>query len=257
VKPQPPGLFTGSQRDCENFRAWVFQLAEYFALMGIFQDEQKIQYTGTLLRNGAATWFRTVRQAPNPITVWDEFVRNLEANFVPSNAAKVARNKLASLKQSGSAREYIREFRTLVLDIPNMNESEKLDKFTRDLKPFLRREVEMKDPTTFSEAVQIVEKLDAVSYSAHNSYQRQQSDTSSESDSDFDAVDTPSEPEGPMPMELNAVRPSTGTPTTHRFTKLTPELRAQLLEEGRCLYCRELGHILQECPKRPERPPPR
>src|ERR1700716_802251 len=36
------------------------------------------------------------------------------------------------------------------------------------------------------------------------------------------------------------------------FTKLTPEVRAQLLKEGKCLYCRETGHVVAQCPKKPK-----
>src|SRR5207248_4944677 len=34
--------------------------------------------------------------------------------------------------------------------------------------------------------------------------------------------------------------------------KLTPELQKQLMAEGKCLFCHEKGHILSNCPKRPQ-----
>src|SRR5947207_7117560 len=50
----------------------------------------------------------------------------------------------------------------------------------------------------------------------------------------------------------NPRQPSTPKPPFKRHLKLTPELRKQLMAEGKCLFCREKGHILPNCPKRPQ-----
>ena len=50
----------------------------------------------------------------------------------------------------------------------------------------------------------------------------------------------------------NPRQPSTLKPPFKRHQKLTPELRKQLMAEGKCLFCREKGHILPNCPKRPQ-----
>ena len=38
------------------------------------------------------------------------------------------------------------------------------------------------------------------------------------------------------------------TPTANRTTKMTDEAREQLLKEGKCFYCKLLGHISRDCP---------
>src|SRR6266480_2190771 len=50
----------------------------------------------------------------------------------------------------------------------------------------------------------------------------------------------------------NPRQPSTPKPPFKRHPKLTPELRKQLIAEGKCLFCREKGHILSNCPKHPQ-----
>ncbi|EFN54469.1 hypothetical protein CHLNCDRAFT_52911 [Chlorella variabilis] len=74
---------------------------------------------------------------------------------------------------------------------------------------------------------------------------------------------------GPQPMELGAVmhnrhnpasgnrwdrqQPSSFSPGNRRQPdrpKLTPELRQQLLREGKCFYCRKTGHMALQCPER-------
>ena len=75
---------------------------------------------------------------------WDQFCRELRANFCPLNAAKLARDKLHVYRQTGSLRDYIAGFRTLILDVPGMSEDEKLDKFCRGLSyNLLRRELDL------------------------------------------------------------------------------------------------------------------
>src|SRR5436305_10837460 len=54
------------------------------------------------------------------------------------------------------------------------------------------------------------------------------------------------------PRPGNSRQPSTPKPSFKRHPKLTPKLRKQLMTEGKCLFCREKGHILLNCPKRPQ-----
>jgi hypothetical protein len=180
-------------------------------------------------------------------------VTNLVANFVPNNASRVARDKLAALHQRSGVADYIREFRMVALDIPDMNESEKLDRFTRGLKPFLRKEVLLKEPNRLDDAIQLVTKLDAATYSAYNSHR---SSDSSSAGHNSDSTSSEGGADGCAPMELNAANSSRSTtPPTSQFQKLTPEMRAQLLAEGKCLYCRKPGHLRVDCPTRPPFPP--
>ena len=50
----------------------------------------------------------------------------------------------------------------------------------------------------------------------------------------------------------NPHQPSTPKPPFKRHPKLTPELRKQLMAEGKYLFCLEKGHILLNCPKCPQ-----
>src|SRR5438045_7170325 len=50
----------------------------------------------------------------------------------------------------------------------------------------------------------------------------------------------------------NFHQPSTPKPPFKHHPKLTPELRKQLMAEGKCLFCHEKGHVLSNCHKRPQ-----
>src|SRR5438552_8086374 len=54
------------------------------------------------------------------------------------------------------------------------------------------------------------------------------------------------------PRPGNSRQSSTPKPPFKRHQKLTPELQKQFMAEGKCLFCREKGHILPNCPKRPQ-----
>jgi hypothetical protein len=217
-------------------------------------------------------WFRTASGEEVPqelrVTTWERFVREIRQNFCPTNRTKLARDKLVNMRQTGNLREYIRDFRTLILDIPGMNEEEKLDRFVRGLKPHIRREVDIKEPQSLDRAIKLSERFDAVNRSSNPSGSGSQSSNSyhrsrSVERSRYSSRDS----SGPEPMDLNAVparktsrainnvskqyRSQSDSGKTNTFKRLTPELRKKLMDEGKCLYCRETGHFLKECPKRP------
>ena len=142
-----------------------------------------------------------------------------------------------------------------------MSADEKLDRFVRGLRQPLRREVELKEPATIDEAVKLAEKLDSTQRSVPSSSSSAYSSRTHRPKYDSD---------GPTPMDLNAMpdrapnrgrhQQSGGQRPQHnraqspgqqrQFTRLTPELRSKLMQEGKCLYCREPGHIAVNCPKR-------
>lgn len=259
-KASPPAHFTG-KRDSEAIDSWLFSCLQYFHLTGLTDEARQIQFAGTLLRGPALVWFRTMVSSSELIQFinsWAKFSAELKLNFCPTNMPKLARDRLASLRQTTFAvRDYVRDFRTVCLDIPAMSEDEKLDRFVRGLKSSIRREVELRDPQGFDEAVKLAEKFDSTYRSASSSSPGPSGRFSRRYESD-----------GPTPMELNAV-PSqrqqhrgyqqgqrsgqhrSQSPGRSQFTRLTPELRSKLIAENKCLYCRESGHFVENCPKRP------
>ena len=64
-------------------------------------------------------------------------------------------------------------------------------------------------------------------------------------------------------MELNAMDKSKfvpkkggNAPKNSPREKLTPELKEELIKQGRCFYCRNPGHLAINCPTRPKQPAP-
>jgi len=264
----PPANFAGGRRDSESIESWLFSVEQYFDLTGLPDGLRRVQYAGSLLRGPALVWFRTMCSTQGHlafISTWVLFCRELRANFCPTNLTKLARDRLAYLRQTGSSvRDYVRDFRAVCLEIPLLSADERLDRFTRGLKPHIRREVELREPTTFEEAVRLAEKFDSAQRSVFPS-----SNSSSSSSSGGRALGPRRYEQsynGPAPMDLNAIQRSprhqqgglrsapgrSPSPSRPRLGRggLTPEEKAKLTAEGRCFYCKETGHMLDSCPKR-------
>ena len=258
VKVPYPANFYGSREDTDRLEQWLFAVEQYFAMTGMSGDSLQVPFAGSLLRGPAQAWYRTMFSS-SALSTWTDFLREIRSNFRPVNLTRHARDKLVKLVQDRGVQEYICAFRSIILDIPDMNQSEKIERFTRGLKPHIYREVMLKDPSSLDEAVKWAVAFDTANRAAsfaHPSSWRPQ----------------PSRPphhfhqqrfSGPTPMMVDHLHGSSLTssrtpPPANRiqhppvFTKLTPELRAQLMREGKCLYCREKGHMREQCPKRPQ-----
>lgn len=233
-RPAKPDCFSATTAD-SDVDLWLFSLDEYFEACNLNDDARKIAEAATYLRGPALTWWRTVRQGPpeQQIHNWELFKQGLRHTFKPINSVKLARDKLAALKQNVTVRAYATAFRNITLDIPGITDEEKLDKFLRGLKQRTREQVELKEPANFDEAVRLAERYDTLAwrYGSLSSPPTFQPDVA--------------------PMELGAVTYASPASDGHSHkVPLTPALRDQLLREGKCFYCREAGHRLKDCPKR-------
>ena len=72
--------------------------------------------------------------------------KELKDQFLPTNTAWMARESLKKLKQTGSVRDYVKEFRSLILDIKDMSEVNKLFNFMSGLQGWAQTELEARCP---------------------------------------------------------------------------------------------------------------
>lgn len=237
-KPPKPDQFFGTD-DAKRVRQWVFQVENYFNVIGE-PDERRVPYATTLLRKNALLWWQSLRPEERPAT-WADFSRVLIEYFQPLSATIVARDNLARLYQKTSVKAYVEEFKSQVLNIPDITDAEKLDKFRRGLKREVRLHVAFANPPTFDSAVTVAEQIDEVLYTHRTNMPRPYVNMRSS---------RPSSTHQAVPMELGAIqerRTYTDVARTS-FKKLTPEEKAELNRVNGCYYCRKPGHRAPECP---------
>ncbi|KAG1659728.1 hypothetical protein FOA52_012268 [Chlamydomonas sp. UWO 241] len=82
-------------------------------------------------------------------------------HFNPTNPVRLARDQLAELSQKWSVPDHTAAFCHLCSQIPDLNEAEKLDRYTRGLKQQTKLTVFIEDPRSFDMACRIAETFDS------------------------------------------------------------------------------------------------
>ncbi|KAK0606869.1 hypothetical protein LWI29_005470 [Acer saccharum] len=162
IQVPKPATYNGTRNamEVENF---LFGLEQYFEAKGARDDATKIANAPTFLRDAAQLWWRRKHgdsgKGINPIQTWEDFKKELKRQFCPTNAEKEARGRLRRLKQTGSIRDYIKEFTTLSLEIEDMSEKDSLFYFMDGLKDWARVELERRNVQDLDTAIAEAESL--------------------------------------------------------------------------------------------------
>ncbi|GJS47412.1 putative nucleotidyltransferase, ribonuclease H [Tanacetum coccineum] len=75
------------------------------------------------------------------IDTWAEFVADFKKQFYPENAKNEAKSQLRKFKQSGTIWEYVKEFPTLVLEIPELSDQDSLFYFLDGLQGWAKMDM--------------------------------------------------------------------------------------------------------------------
>ncbi|KAL8124045.1 hypothetical protein AgCh_011887 [Apium graveolens] len=144
-KPKIPKLkaFSGSHssKELENC---LWDMEQYFKPAHISVEAQVTIISMYLVEDAKLSWstrMEDVSAGRVTIATWETLKQELKDQFLPLNMAWVARKNLKVLKQSGSIRDYVKEFSSLLLDIKNMSEEDKLFNFMSRLKPWAQNEL--------------------------------------------------------------------------------------------------------------------
>lgn len=117
-------------------------MEEYFKAARVPEGE-KVRITSMYLTGDAnKLWWRRRMEddayAGRPtIERWEVLKKELKDQFLPCKTAWVARDSLKKLKHTGTVREYVKEFSSLMLDIKNMSEENKLFNFMSGLQSWV------------------------------------------------------------------------------------------------------------------------
>ena len=85
--------------------------------------------------------------------------RELRDQFFPKNIEYIAREKLLALKQTGSIREYVRQFSALMLDIMGMSKKDNIFVFINGLQSWTKTKIYEKKVQDLATAIASAERL--------------------------------------------------------------------------------------------------
>ncbi|KAK9667740.1 hypothetical protein RND81_13G008300 [Saponaria officinalis] len=159
--PEPP-KYSG-ERDSKEIDNFLWSIEHYFSNVHILDDDTKIRTATLYLIKDAILWWRRreadIQRGTCTITTWVEFKTDFKKQFYPENAAEVALKKLRNLRQTGTIRDYVKQFSTLSLEIVDMHESISLLYFMDGLKRGAEQELKRRDVKTLSDAIACAESL--------------------------------------------------------------------------------------------------
>ena len=254
VKPPVPETYQGNDTSSSP-ETWLFQVKQYFDLTGIQDDTQRLLFAAALLRGQASVWWR-MRQdrslGGTPIATFADFEAQLVSQFRRLDPQRYARIQLGKLRQHASVQKYVFAFRELMLDIgTTMTELDKVHYFKSGLKPAIRREIEIRNPTALHECMAMAERTEAIDSACPSDWSSQPPTTVP---MDVDAAFTPG-----RGRSFNR-RPPPKRQPDHNWSVTTPGRNTTRRTDQRCFECDGRGHFGRECPtrlKRQQRTPER
>lgn len=226
AKIHKPAVFNGKG----SVASWASQMENY---LGSKTDDVGLHIALSYLQSTAHEWWMVFKETDKGqlVNSWSALKKALVERFETLNKTKIARDKLAKWKQIKDVTTFNEDFQKILLDIPGIGDDEKIDRYTRGLKPYIWRELCTKEYTSLSDAMRDAERVE----SAYRRVQVQRYSTprtmtfgSSEPKSQL-----------PVPMEIGNVE----------LQKLSKEERDKCMREGLCLRCRQKGHLAKNCPK--------
>jgi hypothetical protein len=157
-----PKCFGGarSSKELENF---LWDMEQYFSVEKISVAEQ-VDLTVMYLTGDAKLWWRTrtkedLSAGRLKIEMWDCLKQELKEQFLPNNTSWIAPEELKRLKHERSVREYVKSFSSLILDIENMSEEDRLFNFMSGLQTWAQAELRQQNVKDMSFTIATADSL--------------------------------------------------------------------------------------------------
>ena len=238
VQARTPPAYIGEEEKLP-IRRWVRAMNQYFNVTRT-DPTLRVELAANFLAGAAQAWF-DVNRPELSVLPWENFCETIRAHFAPLDSQEAARQKLWQTRQRSSVSEYIRDFMEVILEIPDISESEKLDRFVHNLRDSVRRHVALKRPASFAEACREAELFDRMESSMRRGDNPRDRTSWASRDRRFNRPQSQRSAQpgsGPAPMEIGQRQRDTPRRTGENS-------RSNVI----CYFCREPGHTVRNCAK--------
>ncbi|RVW89090.1 hypothetical protein CK203_040289 [Vitis vinifera] len=162
VEVPKPHRFSGN-RDAKELDNFLWHMERYFEAITLTDEAAKVRTATLYLTDTTTLWWRRrfvdMEKGICTIETWDEFKREIKRQFYPDDVAYLARKNMRCLKHIGSIRDYVKEFSSLMLEIPNMTEEELLFNFMDNLQGWAEQELRRRGVQDLATAMPVAESL--------------------------------------------------------------------------------------------------
>jgi hypothetical protein len=264
------------------------QLFQFHGASAFADDTAKVQSSSLFLKGRAAEWWESEDKSGGIMDSWDQFVERLRHRYHPLRHADQARARIRSLKQTGSASAYADVFQSALAPIKDMAEADKIFNFIMGLSSReVANKVREGEPKTLHDAMDLAVRTEMLLLPSRNNrlpsnFGRSHAQSAASGsvpmdlnniDDDPDANGTDTQSATPnanasalatlikelnaVKLSLNALSQPKSAPRDHsngakkksnHIPGLTAEEVRKLIQEGRCLKCKQLGHMKRDCP---------
>lgn len=234
--PKPPET-NGTNPSAIN---WCYKMETYLQAQSVDLNlPGTVTFAASFLKDSALNWWLRYQQEVaagkrQPFANWAAFKQEFISAFTPVTPDYDARNQLDRLAQTRSVLDYASKFNTLMLELPNMDEADRVHFFIRGLKPEIRMHVTLRKPATLHDAVELAIQADGLLWGMRKERKppvyapRPNLPVQRQPDS------------GPTPMELGSMEQDDSDQAEFNYT----ESKRKPL---RCFYCNRLGHKIADC----------
>ncbi|XP_061348976.1 uncharacterized protein LOC133294333 [Gastrolobium bilobum] len=182
---------------------WIFKAELFFTLQSIPEDT-KVPLAGLKMDGMAASWFQWIFKSGTACS-WGDFSSALRHRFGIPGFTNL-KGALSKLTQTSSLRHFIQQFEALVNQTPELDDDLK-NFFISGLQSELRGAVQLREPNSLHQAIQLAMAYDDHFGELKNSFQGTQRKFASRFNSVVDP--TPVTTHSPTPMGVNQLLVST------------------------------------------------
>ena len=162
VEVPKPHTFNG-QRDAKELDNFLWHMERYFEGIALTDEATKVRTATLYLTDIATLWWRRrfleIQRGTCTIDTWADFKREIKKQFYPKDAGCIARRKINHLKHTGSVWDYVKEFSSLMLEAPDMNENELLFNFMENLQGWAEQELRRRGVQDLATTMEVAESL--------------------------------------------------------------------------------------------------
>ncbi|GKU97925.1 hypothetical protein SLEP1_g10998 [Rubroshorea leprosula] len=157
--PEPPKY--GGKCDSKELNNFLWMVESYLDAMNISDDFTKIRMATMYFEHDATLWWRRrhaeMQRGLCNINTWEVFKGEFRKQFYPENVEEAAMKKLRVLKHTGLIKDYIKEYNSLMLKIPDMTEKNWLFYFMDGLQWWVEQELKRRGIQDLAIAESLIE----------------------------------------------------------------------------------------------------
>ncbi|VFR00018.1 unnamed protein product [Cuscuta campestris] len=210
---------------------WIFRVQKYFDYF-LTPESERLQLVAMLIDHPASEWFHYF-QANNPEASWCEFLEAVHQRFDPDYYENYI-GLLSKLTQTSTVMEYQAAFEAILNKVSGVPDATLIAMYVAGLKQPLRREVNLRNPSTLQSTFALARELSACHQDAATSF-------ASPGRRPWQSRPTT----GLLPTPTTASKPpvppgrTSDKPPNLPIVRVTNAEKAERNKKGLCWYCEE------------------